>query len=190
MTLKPPVISKKQQSGAGSKNVYLALGSNIRPRKQYLLNSLIVLANRFPDQFLVSGCYVTRPYMGLMQPGYFNCCVSFKTKYSATEILEFIKQLEKNLGRERVGLKWGSRTIDIDILLYGNEIIDLPELVVPHYDISNRDFFIIPLLELHKSLFNPRSKRLINDELSEIPRQSQTFPKRIETSRPCALNYR
>ena len=190
MTPKSTGTSRFQSSDAISKIVYLALGSNIRPRKQYLLKSVIALADRFPSHYLVSGCYITRPYMGLNQPGYFNCCVSFKTKESAEDLLGFIKQLETQLGRKRNGLKWGSRTIDIDILFFGKDLIDLPELIVPHYDVSNRDFFIIPLLELDKSLFNPRSKRLISDELNKIPNESRTYPKRIGTNQTCALNYK
>ena len=183
-------LSRLGQSESGTRFVYLALGSNIRPRKRYLLKSVQALADNYPNCFRVSGCYVTRPYMGLDQPGYFNCCVSFETPDSALDVLGLIKQIEKQQGRERSDIKWGSRTIDIDILFFGDELIDQPELIIPHYDISHRDFFLVPMLELQDTFVNPRSGMLLSDELESIPIESRTNPKLIETRRECALNQK
>jgi len=180
--------SQKDKRDSGLRTVYLALGSNIPPRKYYMLESIKALHKWNPDRFRVSKCYVTRPYMGLDQAAYFNCCVSFQTGVSGIELLHTIKQIEDNLGRKREAVKWGVRSIDIDILFMGSDIIDIPDLTVPHYDVSNRDFFLMPMLDLDKTFVNPRTKMLLSEEIEKIPQNSRTYPKAIRTTKLCELN--
>lgn len=157
--------------------VYLGMGSNISPRETYLKKAIEIIKNRFPDGFKHSQIYATAPYQGKEQDRYFNCSVTFKTNLSPDEILETVLNIEKDLGRVRRGIKWDSRTIDIDILLYEDKIIEQANLTVPHYDLSSRDFFLIPLLELDDQLVNPRTGLSLKTELETLPENLLTYPE-------------
>ena len=159
---------------------FLALGSNISPRIGIVLKCIDSLKKSFPKSFKASSLYETAPYQNSKQKRYINCCVQLKTELSAHDLLKHVLQLESTLGRVRTGKKWDNRTIDIDIILFGEQIIQTVDLTVPHYDLSNRDFFIIPLLELHPELINPRSGQTLKKELSLLPLQLKTFPKIVQ----------
>lgn len=158
---------------------YLALGSNISPRINTISNCINSLRNSFPVAFEASSLYETAPYQNSKQKPYINCCIRLDTELSPQNLLKHVLQLELTLGRIRTGEKWDNRTIDIDIVLYENQIIQTSELIVPHYDISNRDFFIIPLLELNPELINPRSGQSFKKELSLLNSELKTYPKII-----------
>jgi 2-amino-4-hydroxy-6-hydroxymethyldihydropteridine diphosphokinase len=160
--------------------VYLALGSNISPRRAFLVDSLQQLYGEVGGNLRCSSFYRTTPYHGLQQPYYINLCVVLKTRRSPLALLQFIQQIEHRQGRIRSGWRWESRCIDIDILLWGDRIIDQPALTIPHYDISCRDFFLIPLLELDPNLINPRSGIGFSEELAEIPEHLKTHPQKTE----------
>ena len=155
--------------------VYLALGSNIEPRATHLTQAFKALEKEFPKFFRASSIYHTKPYQGLKQPGYLNACVSFESDLEPAVLLNVILKLEARLGRIRSGQKWDSRVIDIDIVFHGQHIVDQPGLKVPHYDVSNRDFFLIPLLDLNDVL-NPESGNTLSLELKEIPEDKRTWP--------------
>ena len=159
--------------------IYLALGSNITPRIDTISNCIDSLKNSFPAGFKASSLYETAPYQNSKQKPYINCCVKLETERSPQDLLKHVLQLELTLGRVRTEEKWDNRTIDIDIILFGNQIIQTPELTIPHYDISNRDFFIIPLLELNPELINPRSGQSFKKELSLLNSKLKTHPKII-----------
>ena len=91
-----------------------------------------------------------------------------------------ISEIETSVGRQRTGIKWESRIIDIDLLLWGNDIVKLPQLTIPHYDLSNRDFFLIPLLELNPSLVHPSTGTPLAGMLNMIPDILRTHPEKIE----------
>lgn len=160
--------------------VYLGMGSNIPPRETYLVQAIETLKERFPDDFKFSRIYATKPYQGKDQDCYYNCCVGFKSSLSPEEMLDTVLSIEKELGRVRRGIKWDSRTIDIDILLFENHIINQKDLVVPHYDLSSRDFFLIPLLELNPQLVNPRTGISLKTELENLPSELLTHPEIID----------
>lgn len=159
--------------------VYLALGSNIHPREQYILDALDLLKKHFPTQFLASGIYLTAPYAGLEQNSYYNCCAQFVTDQSPEILLQTVLNIEKILGRKRSGTKWESRVIDIDIVLYGSELIQTERLTVPHYDLHQRDFFLIPLLELNPKLVDPRTGLSLQVELEQVPLKRKTNPVKV-----------
>lgn len=160
--------------------IFLSLGSNISPRQAYISKSLNLLKNHFPAQFRVSSLYVTQPFQDLDQLAYINCCIQCWTDLKPLEMLDTIAEIEASVGRIRSGRKWESRIIDIDILLWGEHTIENPRLTIPHYDLINRDFFLIPLLELDKTLIHPVSGAQLANELEKIPRQLQTYPIKIE----------
>ncbi len=166
-------LSQKQR-------VYLALGGNISPRGKYIHRALKLLQNQFPREFRISDLYLTKPFQDVGQSSYYNCCAGFQTDCSAIEVLESIADIEHRLGRRRNEHKWEARIIDLDIIFFKDEIIDLSNLTVPHYDVSNRDFFLIPLLDLDMNIVNPRTKEPVKNALARIPRELRTDPVRIK----------
>lgn len=159
--------------------IFLSLGSNIAPRQQYVSKSIHLLKENFPDRFSVSSLYLTEPFQNQPQQAYINCAVRCQTHLQPEEVLDVITEIEHRVGRKRNGVKWESRIIDIDILLWGVEFIELPRLTIPHYDLPNRDFFLIPLLELDNTLVYPGSGIALSDLLGKIPHSLRTHPVRI-----------
>jgi len=159
--------------------VYLALGSNITPRRIHILKAVNALKELFPDHFEVSSVYQTAPYLNRKQLAYLNSCVRFQIQAEPDSVLQKIQQIEADLGRIRSTDKFQSRTIDIDILLFGNRIVQTDSLTIPHYDMCNRDFMLIPLLELAPDLIHPFTGIPFKDDLDKIPAQQKTYPKKL-----------
>ena len=124
--------------------------------------------------------YQTEPFGGLDQSAYLNCCVSFCTDCQPHDLLKVILEIEDQLGRKRSASKWSSRSIDIDILLFGNLVLNSPDLTIPHYDLSSRDFFLVPLLDLNPDIVNPGTNKRISEELAQIQTSKRTNPQRID----------
>ncbi len=159
--------------------VYLAVGGNTSPRKKFIIDCLSSLKNAFPHGFYFSSLYLTEPFLKKIQPYYYNCCVRFHSEIDPEELLKKTGAIELNLGRERDGTKWQSRTIDIDILLMGQQLVDKQNLTIPHYDLLNRDFFLIPLLELNEDLTYPSTGISLGKYLEEIPKEKRTHPVKL-----------
>jgi 2-amino-4-hydroxy-6-hydroxymethyldihydropteridine diphosphokinase len=165
---------------ADKNRVFLSLGSNISPRQLYLSESLHLLQESFPFRFRVSSLYATRPFQGVNQQSYINCSAECWTDLKPLEMLDTISAIEARVGRTRSGKKWESRIIDIDIVLWGKQVIEHPRLTIPHYDLCNRDFFLIPLVELDNTLIHPVSGDLLLNELGKISQQLLTYPTKID----------
>jgi 2-amino-4-hydroxy-6-hydroxymethyldihydropteridine diphosphokinase len=121
------------------------------------------------------------------QQAYINCSVQCWTDLNPLEMLDTISEIETIVGRKRSGKKWESRIIDIDILLWGKQVIEQPRLTIPHYDLSNRDFFLIPLLELDNTLIHPCKGDFLLTELEKIPPLLLTHPVKIKQD--CSQTY-
>ncbi len=103
------------------------------------------------------------------QPDFLNAAAEIRTEKSPTELLELLLQTEQEMGRKRLR-RWGERNIDLDLLLYDNRVIDLPELKVPHPDMQNRDFVLRPLAQIAPAAVHPILGKKIEqlwDELQE-----------------------
>lgn len=137
--------------------VYLGLGSNLEGPEEQILQTIEHL-NRDLNVSNVkhSNMVFSPPMGGPEQPNYVNSVCSFQTNCSPNEVLDLIRDLEQKQGRKR-DLHWGPRTIDIDILLFDDLIICNHELQIPHPGIHEREFVLVPLLELNKSLIDPIS---------------------------------
>lgn len=134
---------------------YLGLGSNLNWPKRQLNQALSALRSLPHSQIsAVSKIYHSKPLGVKAQPNYCNMVVALKTSLHPIQILAFCKKIEQKQGRLRK-IVWGSRTIDIDILLYGNQIIVSPRLVLPHPQILLRDFVYVPLLEISQDIRMP-----------------------------------
>ncbi|CDR27265.1 2-amino-4-hydroxy-6-hydroxymethyldihydropteridine diphosphokinase [Staphylococcus schweitzeri] len=142
---------------------YLGLGSNIGDRESQL-NEAIKILNEYEgiDVLKVSSIYETAPVGYTEQPNFLNLCIEIETTLSVSELLERCLDAEARLYRVRKE-RWGPRTIDVDILLYGNEITELPNLSVPHPRMNERAFVLIPLNDIAANVIEPRSKLKVKD---------------------------
>jgi len=129
---------------------YVGLGSNFGDRKR-----LIREPERLIGPVRLSTLIETEPWGYGNQPLFLNAVAELETLLTARQLLDHLLDVERRLGRERIGPRWGPRTIDLDLLLYGDETIDEPGLVVPHPRLSGRDFVLRPLAELVPTLKIP-----------------------------------
>ena len=138
--------------------IYLGLGSNMGNRLDYI-NSAIELISENPKIFnvLTSSFYETKPQGYTDQNDFINCVVSLDTELPPQKLLKFCQKVEQRLKRERL-FKWGPRTIDVDILLYGSEVIDTPKLTIPHPLMKERVFVLKPLSEFEPEYLNDLQK--------------------------------
>ena len=157
----------------------LGLGSNISPRKHYITEAIKSL-QKFFSHLVFSSLYQTIAYGNDKQQDYYNLVVILVSKKQPAEILRITKKIEQELGRKLDRQKSQPRTIDIDILFYGNQSMQTKNLVIPHYDLYNRDFFLEPLLELvNAELPSNFSKKILQQALRAIPIEKKTYPKKI-----------
>ena len=131
---------------------YLGLGSNLGDRRAHLRRGIELL----PDVTRVSSVYETDPVGGPEQGPYLNCVAELFTELAAPALLEVARRAESDAHRER-GVRWGPRTLDVDLLLVGDEVVDTPELVVPHPRMWERGFVLVPLAELAPHLVGQRA---------------------------------
>lgn len=129
--------------------VYLALGSNLADPLHQVRNALDAL-DAIPQtrRAAVSSFYRTPPYGPPDQPDYLNAAVALDTELSPEALLDHTQRIELEQGRVRKAERWGPRTLDLDILLFGDRVLNTPRLTVPHYDMHNRAFMLVPLLEI------------------------------------------
>jgi 2-amino-4-hydroxy-6-hydroxymethyldihydropteridine diphosphokinase len=135
-------------------NVFLLLGSNLGDRKEYLQQAVLHISYDISPDIRISSVYETQSWGKTDEPDYLNMVVEVKTELPAQTVLDKILAIELVMGRTREE-KWGSRTIDIDILYYNNDIIEQPGLHVPHPQLQNRAFTLAPLAELAPGYIHP-----------------------------------
>lgn len=132
----------------------IALGSNLGDSLTILQQACANLANQPGVELIAcSRWYQTKP-VGPPQPDYLNGCVLVKTKLEPLQLLKCLLTIEQKFGRERKE-RWGARTLDLDIILYDNLIIDLPTLQIPHPRMKERAFVLIPLAEIAPDWLEP-----------------------------------
>jgi len=131
------------------KSVYLSIGSNVGDKFYNILRAIFEL-NGLKDSFVVeiSNLYKTEPYGYLEQDYFINCTILLKTKLFPYELLKEINKIEMKLKRKRV-IKWGPRTIDIDIIFYENIRINREDLKIPHKEYKKRNFVLYPLKDIY-----------------------------------------
>ncbi|MCL1057486.1 2-amino-4-hydroxy-6-hydroxymethyldihydropteridine diphosphokinase [Shewanella gelidimarina] len=135
--------------------VYVALGANLSQPIEQLNNACQALLSIAEDNsFSISPYYRSVPMGDVEQPDYVNAVAGFKTGLAPIDLLDALQQIENEQGRLRT-LRWGPRTLDLDLLLYGNEHINLPRLTVPHYGMKQRSFVLVPLFDLTPTLILP-----------------------------------
>ena len=128
---------------------YVGLGSNLADPRSQVSRAIDELA-------LLPGCtlcvrsslYATVPVGPVDQPDFINAVVSLASTLAPLALLGALQAIEQTHGRQRDGTRWGPRTLDLDLLLYGEDALDLPDLVLPHPEIANRAFVLVPLAEI------------------------------------------
>lgn len=135
--------------------VYIGMGSNLSndsgDSRQILQQAVQALKTLATGSVKMSGLYLSKPMGPQDQPDYFNAVAAFETTLSAPELLVALQQIEQQAGRIRVR-RWGERTLDLDILLFGDLSMTTPELTIPHSGVLQRNFVVMPLLELDAQL--------------------------------------
>ncbi len=143
---------------------YIAFGSNMGDKKQYIDNGIHGLTETKGCRVeAISDYLITEPYGVTDQDEFLNGVLKLRTLLTPEELLERLHQLEQEANRERI-IHWGPRTLDLDILFYDQEIIDTPDLHIPHPDMQNREFVLAPMNQIAPYLRHP----VLNQTISQL----------------------
>lgn len=157
----------------GWHTAYVAFGSNIGNREKYINEAIIILKNHPHIRVdKISDIYRTVPYGVTDQEEFLNGALRLHTLLSARELLEFLMMVEEKEGRVR-SRRWGPRTLDLDILFYDNEIIDTDVLSVPHVDMENREFVLVPLAQIAPYKRHPANGKTVKQMLDKLQKMKQ-----------------
>lgn len=157
--------------------VYLGLGANLNEPRQQLDNAITALQTLDGCELIsVSHYYASKPMGPQDQPDYVNAVAAIKTHLLPEQLLDLTQQIELKHGRVRKAERWGPRTLDIDILLFGDQTINSERLIVPHYGLTEREFVVYPLLEIAPNITLPNGTALHSvtatlalNELHQLP---------------------
>lgn len=143
---------------------FIGIGSNLKNPQQQINQAIKTLQLLACDgKIAISSVYQSKPMSEqgtdasqiTAQADYLNAAVCIHTKESALELLDTLHKIENSQGRERTSDRWAARTLDLDLLLFDNQVIDHPRLTVPHYGLKQRNFVIYPLADLDANLILP-----------------------------------
>ncbi|MGP4078166.1 2-amino-4-hydroxy-6-hydroxymethyldihydropteridine diphosphokinase [Halobacillus sp. K22] len=148
---------------------YIALGSNISKREEFLKNAVESIEDH-PDITVVlkSAVYETAPVGYTDQNDFLNMVIQIETSLPPLQLLDHCQSIEKELGRKRV-VKWGPRTIDLDILLYNQENMNAERLILPHPHMQERAFVMVPLAEVNPKVTIPFIAKQVEEILEDLP---------------------
>ena len=175
------VVNQKQNSPRAEVVSYIGLGSNLDGPMQQLSNAIDALRNLPQTSFVSCSSFYCSKALTLtndsVAPDYLNAVVAIKTDLDVVTLLDELQAIEFSQGRRRDGERWASRSLDLDILLYGNDAIANERLTVPHPEICQRDFVLLPLLEI--------APELVITGQRDISSCLETCPKTILEKLPC-----
>lgn len=157
--------------------VYLGLGANLNTPKKQLDDAVVALKNLPNSEFIAcSHYYASKPMGPQDQPDYVNAVACINTSLQPEQLLDLTQAIELEHGRVRKAERWGARTLDIDILLFGEQVINTERLTVPHYGLNEREFVVYPLQEIAPELILPSGvsiKQIANNlplnDLQQLP---------------------
>ena len=139
---------------------YIALGSNLGDKEKNLRRALLLLTQQGVEVVRVSSFISTKPYGVTDQPQFLNAVACVRTSLAPLALLDVLLATELAMGRVRLR-HWGERNIDLDLLLYEDVVLDMPRLRLPHPDMQNRDFVLLPLAEIAPELKHPTLQKTI-----------------------------
>ena len=155
--------------------LFLITGGNIGDRKGNLEAAAALIQKQIGKIIRLSAMYETEAWGITNQPAFYNQVLEIDTLLSAREVLHLILKIEEEMGRKRT-IKNAARIIDIDILFFNNEIINEHNLIIPHPEIINRRFVLLPLLELEPHKIHPVLHKSIQELLSETKDKLKVMP--------------
>ena len=138
---------------------YIGLGSNLSEPIEQVKSAINEIKKIAQSQVVnVSSLYLSKPMGPKDQDDYINAVLAIETSLSAIELLNALQTIENKAGRIRKDNRWGARIIDLDIIVFGNEVINTDRLTIPHYGMTEREFVLLPLVEIAPSLQLPDGK--------------------------------
>ena len=150
--------------------MFLALGSNLGDRLALLQGAIRHLNHSSLIRVeALSTIIETAPAGGPPQPSYLNCVAQARTRLAPRQLLQLLKAIEQGMGRTQEETRWGPRAIDLDILLYEEQIVDTPELTIPHPRLHERRFMLEPLAQLAPAARHPRLNKTVAELLELLP---------------------
>lgn len=156
-------------SPAMSERIYLMSGSNQGNRAALLQSAIDALESYIPVEDLQCSAVFETAAWGLEeQPAFLNQAISFISDVCPRDLLTEVRRIESELGRQRIEV-WGPRTLDLDILFFGNQIIEYPDLTIPHPRIQERRFVLAPMADLAPEFRHPVFGKTMSDLLNECP---------------------
>ncbi len=156
-------------------NIFLGFGSNIGDKKGNIEKAYSELKRAGIKFIKTSRFYQTKPYGVEKQPEFLNSVAQISTELGPFRLLELVKLIEKKIGREKT-FRWGPRIIDIDILFYGDIIIKSKILNIPHIDVCNRCFVLVPMCEIACDFTHPEKKISIKKILTNLDCKEKVKP--------------
>lgn len=148
-----------------TRDVFLGLGSNINDRLKYLNTAASLIGSCSNIETVeVSSVYETEPWGIKEQGSFLNRVMKVNTSFTPEELLDFVKEAEKKAGRKE-RRKWYEREIDIDILFFGNMVLESERFSIPHKEVQNRKFVLVPMCELDGEFIHPVLKKTMNELL-------------------------
>jgi 2-amino-4-hydroxy-6-hydroxymethyldihydropteridine diphosphokinase len=160
--------------------VWLSLGSNVGDRKHTIECALEALGQNSDITLRkFSSLYETEPWGLSDQPKFYNLAVEIETALKPLELLNTTKLIEHQLGR-KPGPKWGPRVLDIDIVLWGTEVLDTPDLTIPHPRFRERAFVLVPLYEIADSIVDPQTGQCVEEMHRNV--EGKTGVERVEAT--------
>ena len=152
---------------------YIGLGSNLTDPIKQVQAAITAIKNIAQSEVTnVSSLYLSKPMGPQDQDDYINAVLSLETTLTPIELLDALQNIENKAGRVRKENRWGARILDLDIILFGDKIINTDRLVVPHYGMKTREFVLVPLAEIAADLVLPS---LINEENESVKFLSQNI---------------
>ncbi|CDF97438.1 MULTISPECIES: 2-amino-4-hydroxy-6-hydroxymethyldihydropteridine diphosphokinase [unclassified Pseudomonas] len=148
--------------------IYIGMGSNLAEPAAQLRSALQALASLPDSRFVGVSAFYQSDSLLPGQPRYTNAVAALDSQLTPLDLLDALQAIETDQGRERLE-RWGPRTLDLDILLYGDRLIDEPRLKVPHYHMHARAFVLYPLAELAPADLRLADGRLLQDLLAACP---------------------
>jgi len=161
--------------------IYLALGSNKTDRHSFIKHAINrLLEEKDVSLIKISSFYYTKPFGYKNQENFLNLVVEIESDLNLINFYSLSKKIEKEIGRTKT-IKWGPREIDLDILLFNDIVYESDNLIIPHREILNRDFFLVPLVEIEPEIVNPKTKILFREHLNSL-RENYILAKEIFNS--------
>ncbi|HEU4964029.1 MAG TPA: 2-amino-4-hydroxy-6-hydroxymethyldihydropteridine diphosphokinase [Bacilli bacterium] len=170
-----PFSQNDSEKGSLSATAYLSLGSNIGDRLGNLRTAIAKLDEHPAIRVTrVSPVYETEPWGYTDQAAFLNLCVEVKTSLEPKKLHKVTHSTELDLGRQR-DIRWGPRTLDIDILLMDQQVMDTAELTLPHPRMSERAFVLVPLADIAGEVVNPVTRRTVSDMANQVDGKEGVF---------------